>query len=220
MDFSAVERKRLQEMSKIENSLYQQGYRIIAGVDEAGRGPLAGPVVAAACILPKGFLLKDLNDSKKLSAAQRNRLFAILTGLPEVVFGLGIVETLTIDRINILQATFQAMQQAVLNLIVLPEIVLVDGSLLPVLAMKARAVVKGDRLSLSIAAASVIAKKTRDDLMDGYDRQWPEYAFQEHKGYGTKKHLENLAKYGPSPIHRRSFAPLKNQAVSPLERTL
>lgn len=202
---------RIQKMSEIENGLYLQGYRRIAGVDEAGRGPLAGPVVAAACILPQGFFLKGLNDSKKLSAQKRNELFQFLTNSERISYAVGIVDAKTIDKINILQATFQAMREAILKLALKPDIALIDGNLLPpLLTISAKAVVKGDLLSVSIAAASIIAKKTRDDLMDGYHQKWPEYGFLEHKGYGTKKHLEAIEKLGPVTIHRLSFAPLKS----------
>lgn len=200
---------RLKKMSEIEKKLYLKGYNVIAGVDEAGRGPLAGPVIAAACILPRGFLLKHLNDSKKLTPTKRDLLYQVLISSPDIYYGIGIVEAQMIDRINVLQATFLAMQQALAELSIQPEIALVDGHLLPKLNMKTIGIVKGDSLSLSIAAASVIAKKTRDDLMKKYHLKWPEYGFNAHKGYGTKKHLEALCQLGPSPIHRLSFAPLK-----------
>jgi len=200
---------RLKKMSEIEERFYLKGYHLIAGVDEAGRGPLAGPVVAAACILPRNFLLKDLNDSKKLTPAKRTLLCNFLMESSDVCYGIGIVEALVIDRINILQATFLAMQKSIAKLSIQPDMALVDGHLLPKLNMKALGIVTGDSLSVSIAAASVIAKKTRDDLMEEYHQKWPEYGFNAHKGYGTKKHLEAIKKYGASAIHRLSFAPLK-----------
>ncbi|MCX6894092.1 MAG: ribonuclease HII [Verrucomicrobia bacterium] len=199
-----------------ERELWQQGLHLVAGVDEAGRGPLAGPVVAAAVILPhrwseSGFderLLK-LNDSKQLTERQREDFFAILTGHPEIRHAIAQVDTETIDRINILQATHRAMNDALAQLSPAPEHVLVDGLRVSSLAFPQTPLVKGDARSYSIAAASVLAKVTRDRLMLEADRQWPQYGFAEHKGYGTPQHLAAIAAHGPCPIHRKSFAPLK-----------
>lgn len=188
----------------------------IAGVDEAGRGPLAGPVVAAAVIFPSAWrhsgipeTLRGLNDSKQLTAEQRENYFAAIHALPEISHGLARVEAGRIDEINILQATHQAMNLALAQLTPPPEHALVDGRPVRSLRFPQTALVKGDALSYSIAAASVLAKVTRDRLMLEYDRQWPAYGFAEHKGYGTPQHLAALAEHGPCPIHRRSFAPIR-----------
>lgn len=205
-----------------ERELWQSGLTQVAGVDEAGRGPLAGPVVAAAVILPQvwqhgGFdeRLRNLNDSKQLTETQREVFFAILTAHPEIRFGIATVDAAVIDRINILQATHRAMNEALAQLQPPPEHVLVDGNPVKSLRFPQTPLVKGDARSYSIAAASVLAKVTRDRMMLEFDRQFPGYGFAEHKGYGTPQHLAAIAKLGPCPIHRRSFAPLK-----PVEREL
>ena len=199
-----------------ERERWHQGTQVIAGVDEAGRGPLAGPVVAAAVVLPQAWRdggfderLRDLNDSKQLSAAQREAFYAILTAHSDIRFGIATVDAAVIDRINILQATHRAMNEALARLQPPPEHVLVDGRPVKSLRYPQTALVKGDARSYSIAAASVLAKVTRDRLMLEFDRQFPGYGFAEHKGYGTPQHLAAIAKLGPCPIHRRSFAPLK-----------
>jgi ribonuclease HII len=188
----------------------------IAGVDEAGRGPLAGPVVAAAVVLPRVWIqegipasLEKLNDSKQLSARKREEYFEILMGHPQVQCGVAQVEAAEIDVINILRATWRAMNEAVQQVSSAPEHLLVDGNSNPELSIVQTAVVRGDSLSYSIAAASVIAKVTRDRLMTAYDQEYPGYGFAAHKGYGTAAHLAALARQGPCPLHRRSFAPLK-----------
>lgn len=202
------EQLRLKEMVKYEKKVYKQGFKIIAGIDEAGRGPLAGPVVAAACILPKGLLIADVDDSKKLTPKVREKLFNQLTTNPAIHFGIGIIDSEEIDRINIYQATIQAMFRAIENLPLTPDYLLIDGMDLkhPIPCLK---IIKGDQLSQSIAAASIIAKETRDRIMRTYHDQWPNYCFDQHKGYGTEKHLKALEEHGPCPIHRRSFAPIK-----------
>ena len=207
---------KLCDRLSFERELWQQGFQLVAGVDEAGRGPLAGPVVAAAVVFPhhwreSGFdeRLRDLNDSKQLTETQRNEFFAVLTSLPEVRHGIAIVDAATIDRINILQATHRAMNEALAQLQPPPEHVLVDGRPVKSMTLPHTALVKGDSLSYSIAAASVLAKVTRDRLMLEYEKQFPGYGFAGHKGYGTPQHLAALAERGPCPIHRRSFAPLK-----------
>ena len=197
-------------MSSYENALKEKGFKIIAGVDEAGRGPLAGPVVAAACIFLSDLFLPNLNDSKKVTPKKREELYHYLVNSKEIVFSVGIVDSKTIDEINILQATFKAMQRAVWSLSKKPEYLLIDGNQLPSFPVPAKGIIKGDSLSISIAAASIIAKQTRDNIMAGYHNKWPEYNFLGHKGYGTKKHLEALQKHGPSEIHRKSFAPVKS----------
>jgi ribonuclease HII len=195
-----------------ERTFHQQGVNRLAGVDEAGRGPLAGPVVAAAVCLPPRWCkeglprsLAGLNDSKQLTAARREAFFAVLTTLAEVCCGIGQVEAEGIDQMNILRATHLAMRLALEQLAPPPQHVLVDGLPVSGLTFAHTAIVKGDSLSFSIAAASVLAKVTRDRLMLDYHRQYPEYGFAQHKGYGTPQHLAALARHGPSPIHRRSF---------------
>jgi ribonuclease HII len=205
------EKLRLQQMIIYEEAAYQQGYKILAGLDEAGRGPLAGPVVAAACILPRGLLIAGVNDSKKLTAKARERLFERLTTDPSIHYAIGILESDEVDRLNIYQATIQAMWQAIDKLAICPDCLLVDGLGLPHPLLPCQKIVKGDQLSQSIAAASIIAKETRDRLMRVYHAQWPLYGFDRHKGYGTAQHLETLERYGPCPIHRYSFDPIKTR---------
>jgi ribonuclease HII len=181
----------------------------VAGVDEAGRGPLAGPVVAAAVILKPELLLPGLRDSKVLSHSQRESLFPLIHSHAHAV-AVSVVPHDIIDRVNILQATLQAMRDCVGQLGLTPTLVLVDGNRAPGSGVTERTVVKGDALSASIMAASIIAKVTRDRLMMEAHEQFPQYGFDEHKGYGSKKHLDALMKHGPCPIHRRSFQPLRN----------
>ena len=192
---------------KYEKKLYQEGFNLIAGVDEAGRGPLCGPVVAAAVILPHNYKLPGLNDSKQLSEKKREEFFAILKE-EAVSYGIGIVDAKTIDEINILEASRLAMNIALDNLKIKPDYILTDAMKLnrdvPVLP-----IIHGDALSLSIAAASVLAKVTRDHLMYELDQKYPQYGFKDHKGYPTKKHLENLAKYGILDNYRLTFKPVK-----------
>lgn len=208
---SIVERNRLKKLNTFESQARLEGFKIIAGIDEAGRGPLAGPVVAAVCIIPEGVLIKGVDDSKKLTSKQREELFEEMTSRQDISYAVGIVEVEVIDKINILQATIQAMLQAVANLDLIPDLLLVDGLQLPHPTLPVRKIIKGDSLSQSIAAASIIAKETRDRLMRAFHDKWPQYQFNLHKGYGTEKHLEAIQKYGPCPIHRRSFAPFKQE---------
>lgn len=203
------EKLRLQKMMVYEEEAFREGYQLIAGLDEAGRGPLAGPVVAAACILPKGALIAHVNDSKKLIPKIRERLFARLTADASIIYAIGIIEADEIDRLNIYQATIRAMWKAIDGLSSYPDLLFVDGMGLPHPHLPCRKIIKGDHLSQSIAAASIIAKETRDRLMRDYHQLWPQYGFDQHKGYGTAKHLEALGCYGPCPIHRRSFDPIK-----------
>jgi ribonuclease HII len=207
---------KLTDRLSFERELWARGIRLVAGVDEAGRGPLAGPVVAAAVILPAHWAesgceqtLRKLNDSKLLTAPQREEFFAILTAHPEIKFGIAIVDAETIDRINILQATHRAMNDALAQLSPAPEHALVDGLAVKSLRFPQTALVKGDSRSYSIAAASVLAKVTRDQLMLEFDRQFPAYGFAGHKGYGTAEHLAAVAAHGPCAIHRKSFSPIK-----------
>jgi len=199
-----------------ERELLAGGLTLLAGLDEAGRGPLAGPVVAAAVMFPVEWLrtafpadLEKLNDSKQLTEAQREHYFTWLTSRLEVCFAIAQADAAVIDRINILQATHRAMNDALAQLAPPPAHVLVDGLRVKSLGFPQTPLVKGDARSYSIAAASVLAKVTRDRLMREFDRQFPGYGFAEHKGYGTPAHLAALARLGPCPIHRRSFAPLK-----------
>lgn len=187
-----------------ENIAYADGYEIVCGVDEAGRGPLAGPVYAAAVILPKGHIIEGVNDSKKLSEKKRDELFDKV--IDEcAAYSVGIATEQEIDEFNILQATFLAMRRAVEGLNVKPDIALIDGNKTPGLAIEQRAIVKGDGKSANIAAASIIAKVSRDRYMLEMAAKYPEYQFEKHKGYGTKLHYEMLEKYGVSPIHRKTF---------------
>ena len=189
---------------EIENSLYAEGYKMICGVDEAGRGPLAGPVCAAAVILPKGLELPGLNDSKKLTDKKRRELFPIIKK-QAIAYGIGLASHEEIDQINILQATYLAMERAIAQLDGKADFALIDGNRAKDFGLPVRTVVKGDSLSASIAAASVLAKVTRDDLMLEMAEKYPEYGFEVHKGYGTKAHYEALRSHGHSPIHRMSF---------------
>lgn len=201
------------DFSHFESEARREGFLFPAGLDEAGRGPLAGPVVAAACILPQNFQLVGLNDSKKLTAVQRKRYFESLTQDPTVHYGIGIVCHETIDAINILEATKLAMCKAVQDLPQTPDFLLIDAVELKNQPIPYLSLIKGDCRSQVIAAASVIAKETRDRLMFEYEEKWPQYGFGKHKGYGTKAHREAVAKYGPCPIHRRSFEPIKSCKV-------
>ena len=191
-----------------EFALRARGCRHIAGIDEAGRGPLAGPVVAAAAILPEGFRHDALDDSKKLTERQRERIYAELTSREDIVWAAAIVHSDEVDRLNILRATHEAMRRAVAALSVAPGHVLIDGLPVRPFPIEQTALVGGDGLSFSIAAASVIAKVTRDRIMVAMDAQHPGYDFARHKGYGTPQHLARLRAHGPCPIHRRTFRPV------------
>lgn len=202
-----------------EHILWKTGFKAIAGVDEVGRGPLAGPVVACACILPKGIVFHGVKDSKALKPQERKRLADYLTSHPDVHYAIGLVTPEKIDQLNILRATLLAMQQAIRALAVKPDFVLIDGRDFPPTELPKQTIVKGDATSQSIAAASIIAKVHRDELMDEYHTLYPEYGFNKHKGYGTQLHLDMVQKYGLTPIHRRSFAPFK-QTKAPTELAL
>lgn len=196
------EQLRLDTMLKYERSYV--AYQHICGIDEAGRGPLAGPVVAGAVILPVDCKIRYLNDSKKLSAARREELFDEIMD-KAVAAAVGIVSPARIDEINILQATYEAMRQAIGKLSVTPDLLLNDAVTIPQVDISQVPIIKGDAKSMSIAAASILAKVTRDRLMVEYDKVMPEYGFAGHKGYGSAAHIEALKKYGPSPIHRKTF---------------
>ena len=187
-----------------ERELVNKGYKLVAGVDEVGRGPLAGPVVAGAVILPKDCDILYINDSKKLSEKKREELYDIIME-KAVAVGLGYASPERIDEINILQATYEAMREAIKNLSVSPDILLNDAVTIPEVSIKQIPIIKGDAKSISIGAASIIAKVTRDRLMVEYDKVFPEYGFASNKGYGSEAHINALKKYGPTPIHRRSF---------------
>lgn len=192
------------DMWEIEDSLRANGYELICGVDEAGRGPLAGPVCAAAVILPRDAEIPGLNDSKKLSDKKRRELYPIIKE-KALCYGIGFASHEEIDQINILQATYLAMERALSQLTITPQQVLIDGNRAKDFGLPVRTVVHGDNLSMSIAAASVLAKVTRDDLMLEMAKEYPQYGFEIHKGYGTKAHYEALGTYGACPIHRNSF---------------
>ena len=194
----------MNDMWQIENSYFEKGIKLICGVDEAGRGPLAGPVCAAAVILPPNLEIPGLNDSKKLSDKKRRELFPIIQE-QALAYGIGLADHSEIDEINILQATFLAMERALAQLNLKPELALIDGNRQKDFGIPATTVVQGDSLSASIAAASVLAKVTRDDIMLEMDKEYPQYSFGVHKGYGTKAHYEAIAQFGPSPIHRMTF---------------
>lgn len=203
------EMQRLLALVTFEEAARQKGYTLIAGLDEAGRGPLAGPVVAAACIIPKDIFIPKINDSKQIPPKVRQQLFEILTKDERIIYGIGIIDSKEIDKINIYQATIQAMLLAISQLSVVPDCLLVDGLKLPHPTIPCEKIIKGDSLSQSIAAASILAKVTRDSLMVEYHERWPHYGFNQHKGYSTAQHFEALEKYGPCEIHRRSFEPVK-----------
>ncbi len=187
-----------------ELAAVQNGFAAVCGVDEAGRGPLAGPVYAAAVILPQGLVIEGLNDSKKISEKKRELLYDEITK-NAVAWSVAYATEQEIDEINILQATFLAMKRAVDGLSPEADYALIDGNRMPPLDIQGETVIKGDSLSMSIAAASILAKVTRDRLMLDIDKMYPQYQFSKHKGYGTKLHYEMLAKHGISPVHRRSF---------------
>jgi len=195
-------------MLEIEYELYSQGYQNIAGVDEAGRGPLAGDVYAAAVILPQGLVIDGINDSKKLSEKKREQLYDIICD-SAVAYCIASVSAREIDEINILEATFLAMQKAVSGLAVAPDFVLIDGNRIKGIDIPHSTVVKGDSLSASIAAASILAKVSRDRYMAEQAALYPQYRFETHKAYGTKEHMALIAEHGPSPIHRRTFKGVK-----------
>jgi len=187
--------------------------QVVAGVDEAGRGPLAGPVVVAAVILPAGPGWEGLEDSKRLSAEQRERAFERIRG-EAISYAVEVVEVEEIERVNILTATLNGMQRSVLALDPRPSLVMVDGNRAPELSIEVRTIIEGDRWVSSISAASILAKVTRDRLMEEYHRAWPDYGFDRHKGYPTPEHLRKLKELGPCPIHRKTFAPVR-EALEP-----
>jgi ribonuclease HII len=190
-----------------EEEIQAQGFRVIAGLDEAGRGPLAGPVVAAAVVLAPTKKMAGIDDSKKLSPKQREKFFSLILQQAAAV-GIGIVDAREIDRLNILRASLKAMEQAVQNLPLSPDFLLIDGIHSLTLPLAQRAIPKGDQRCQSIAAASIVAKVTRDRLMLAYHDEYPQYNFARHKGYGTREHLQAIRQYGCCPLHRQSFKPI------------
>ncbi|EQF25890.1 ribonuclease HII [Clostridioides difficile CD160] len=201
------EEERLETINIFENEGYNKGYLYIGGIDEAGRGPLAGPVVASVVVFKKDTKIEGVNDSKKLSEAKRDELFEVIKR-EALDYGIGIVNNEEIDEFNILNATYMAMKKAINCLKQAPDYLLVDAATIPGIDIAQNPIVKGDSKSISIAAASILAKVTRDSIMYQYDRVYPEYGFKSHKGYGTKEHYEAIEKHGITPIHRKSF--LKN----------
>ena len=199
------------DLLKYEKELYEKGYKLIAGCDEAGRGPLCGPVVASAVILPLNYSLDGLNDSKKLTEKQRDKYYDIIMN-DAISVGVSIIDNHKIDEINILEASRLAMQEAVRNLKVKPDYIITDA--MDLRCDNCLPIIKGDAKSITIAAASVIAKVTRDRIMDEYDKKYPEYEFKKHKGYPTKKHIENMYKYGILDIYRTTYKPVKDYLES------
>lgn len=188
----------------LENSIYDEGFRLLCGVDEAGRGPLAGPVCAAAVILPRNYTIEGLNDSKKLTEAKREKLFDVIKE-NALSYGIAFASVAEIEELNILNATYLAMNRAIARLSPAPELALIDGNRNAGISCPSRCIVKGDASCADIAAASVLAKVTRDRVMLELAEKYPEYHFEQHKGYGTKLHYEALREFGPSPVHRKSF---------------
>jgi len=208
-DLDTDERKRIRKMLQYERNLWIQGKKYVAGLDEAGRGPLAGPVVAAAVVFYENPQISMIDDSKKLTEEVREYLFDLI--LNEALCGIGAAEVGEIDRINIYQASFLAMNRALENLNTQPEHLLVDGRAFPRNDIPFTTIVKGDSLSYSVAAASILAKVTRDRIMREYDNEYPQYGFASHKGYATRDHLDAIEEFGYCPIHRRSFHPKRFQ---------
>jgi ribonuclease HII len=203
------------DLLAFEKELYNEGYNFIAGTDEAGRGPLAGPVVAAAVILPKNTIITGVNDSKQLTEKKRNELFDIINEKALAV-GVAFIDNQKIDEINILEASRLAMMEAIKKLKIKPEYVLSDAMPMNI-DVPVKPIIKGDALSESIAAASIIAKVSRDRYMDEMDKLYPEYGFKKHKGYPTKDHIEAIKKYGITDIHRKTFKPIKTMLIEQIE---
>ncbi len=199
------EEKRLLQLKKIDKEFYDMDMKYVCGIDEAGRGPLAGPVVVASVIMPEDSMIEGVNDSKKISESKREKLYDIILQ-ESICFGVGIVYQEEIDDINILQATKKGVTEAIKSMEIKPDVILVDALTgIDTLKIPYKSIIKGDATSYSIAAASIIAKVTRDRIMREWDKVYPEYGFAEHKGYGTAKHIQAIKKLGMCPIHRRSF---------------
>lgn len=208
--------EKIRELQQIESELHEQGFQMIAGIDEVGRGPLAGPVVAAAIIMKKDSVIIGVNDSKQLSIAKRDELFEQICE-DAIAVGIGIVDSETIDEINIYQATKVAMQQAIDQLSIQPDYLLIDAMTLNN-GLPQEGLIKGDARSYSIACASIIAKVTRDRMMTEFAKTFPEYGFEKNAGYGTAEHLDGLKQYGVTPIHRRSFEPVKSMVSNSFQK--
>lgn len=208
-----IEIDSTETLTTFETNARKQGFELIAGVDEVGRGPLAGPVVAAACIIKEGLIIEGIDDSKLLSPVKRQALYKQLTTHPDIVYSLAVVSESVIDDINILKASLQAMKEAILSLPSGCDFILVDGPFLPDVSIPGKAIIQGDGRSQAIAAASIIAKEHRDTLMRDYHQQYPQYGFNQHYGYATELHRQALSEYGPCPIHRRSFEPIKSMLL-------
>src|SRR5574344_1624107 len=199
------EEQRLRALKEIEKSIYDSGEEYICGIDEAGRGPLAGPVVVAAVIMPKDSMIEGVNDSKKVTEKRREELYEIITK-EAISYGVGIIDQKEIDEVNILNATKEGLTMAVSELSPKPSIIIVDAlTKINTLGISYRSIIKGDAKCYSIAAASIIAKVTRDRIMRQWDEVYPKYGFSKHKGYGTASHIEAIKEYGPCPLHRKSF---------------
>lgn len=199
------EETRLIELKKIDKEFFEKGVKYIAGIDEAGRGPLAGPVVVACVILPENSMIEGVNDSKKVSESKREKLYDLITQ-EAISYGIGIIYQEEIDEINILQATKKAVTEAIKQMKIKPNIIMVDAlNGIDTMGIPYKSIIKGDAKCYSIAAASIIAKVTRDRIMREWDKVYPEYGFASHKGYGTAKHIAAIKEFGPCPIHRRSF---------------
>ncbi|MBX9924281.1 MAG: ribonuclease HII [Rhabdochlamydiaceae bacterium] len=219
MVFSFYQPSSLQGALYFEKTARKKGHRKIAGVDEAGRGPLAGPLVVAACMLSEGLFIEGVDDSKKLTPGQRQALYIQIKTHPKIIHSIEVIEPAVVDELNIFQATLHGMREAVLHLSVQPDFILVDGTHSPFPSDRSQAIIKGDHLSHSIACASILAKVTRDAIMEGHDLQWPEYGFAKHKGYPTRQHIQVLQEIGPCPIHRKSYAPVREALNRAQENT-
>lgn len=202
-----AEKRRFEKMMVYEREAQKQGFQYVAGIDEVGRGPLAGPVVAAAVILPENIFISGINDSKKLSSKKREQLYQEIKN-EALAIGIGVVGADVIDEINIYQATKKAMNIAINQLSIFPDFLLIDAMKIDT-PITQRSLIKGDSLSVSIASASIIAKVYRDRLMMEYSKKYPEYQFEKNAGYGTSEHIQAIRKFGPTPIHRKTFAPIK-----------
>ncbi|NLF44468.1 MAG: ribonuclease HII [Syntrophomonadaceae bacterium] len=211
---SLEEQERIEKLKEFEKAAYKNGYKLLAGIDEAGRGPLAGPVTAAAVILPPDFYLAGVDDSKKLNARTRLELSAHIKE-KALTWAVCFISPVYLDRVNIYNAAREAMQTAVLSLAIKPDFLLVDAMKLPGLSIDYQSIIKGDSLSISIACASILAKVERDRCMENFDSIYPHYGFARHKGYATREHLEKISCHGACPIHRTSFEPIKTMVGLP-----